>query len=380
MPKRSASKPAVKPAVKPARHSTTISFATNREKLSEGFGKDAAEGKAGARQLWLGQVEISWVGDPIETEAPRQLLRAPAIDGDDDFKDPDHGACARVLDGWLAGAAARGALPLLFIHGFANSFSDAMQRAAQIEEFYADAKLDLAILAFSWPSDGQVIDLSRLEEEAGVATQYLDDQRDATAAGPAVARLLREVWRARQRAGAPRLALLAHSMGNHALASGLAAMNNGLLTRELGGLFAQALLVAADVESTCFEPGQPMRLLPQLAERVCVLTSQDTTLSKLSKIANGNRRLGHYGPASLAGLPEAVQVVDCFAGLDWGSRDRILAKGGTEWDVVQHQWYRNDVKARAAIAALLSGAAPPFTALEAALQTEAERSRHALLA
>ncbi|WP_439597630.1 alpha/beta hydrolase [Falsiroseomonas sp.] len=373
-------KPGKPAAPKAKRASTVLHFATNRPRLSDGFAQDADLVPGAAQRLYLGRAEVGWVGDPIDTEAPRALLRAPDIAGEDDFGDPIGGSCARLLDDWFASAAARGAVPVFYIHGFSNGFADALQRAAQIEEFYEAEKLALAPLVFSWPSDGRVLDPRLFAAEEGLRAQYLDDQRDATASAPALARLIREIWRARERAGRPRVALLAHSMGNHALACGLEAMNNGLLTRELEGLFAQAALVSADVPATSFEPGQPLRLLPQMVEQVTVCISQDCTLSVASQIANGNRRLGHYGPTSLASLPSQVVVVDCFPGLDWGSRDRILAKGGTEWDVVQHQWYRNDLKARAALAALLSGGKPPFKMLEAAQQQEAERSRHAVLA
>ncbi|NKE47277.1 alpha/beta hydrolase [Roseomonas frigidaquae] len=385
MPKHKAPKSQAKPA---KRASTTLHFATNRPRLSDGFAQDADLLAGAHHPLFLGRAEVGWVGDPIDTEAPRSLLRAPEIIGDDDFADPVGGACARLLDDWLVGAAARGAVPLFYLHGFSNSFSDALQRAAQIEEFYEAEGLALAPLVFSWPSDGRVLDPRLFAADAGLREQYLDDQRDATASAPALARLIREIWRARERAaqgvtpGAsrPRLVLLAHSMGNHALACGMEALNNGLLTREMEALFAQAILVAADVAANALEPGQPLRLLPQMAEKVTVCISQDCTLSVASQIANGNRRLGHYGPTMLANLPPAVEVVDCFSGLDWESRDRILAKGGTEWDVVQHQWYRNDLKARAALAALLAGKKPPFKALELAQQLDSDRNRHAILA
>jgi hypothetical protein len=377
MPRRNKPLPAV-------RDSTSIVFATNRQRLSDGFWEDADIIPGSIQRLWLGRARIGWVGDPMETESGRQLLEAVEVSGEDDFGDPTGGSCARVLDGWLSEAAGRGAVPMLYIHGFSNGFADALQRAAQIEEFYEGEKVALAPLVFSWPSDGRVLDPQLFAADAGVKAQYLDDQRDAMASAPALARLIREIWRARVRAAAagaaPRLVLLAHSMGNLALASGLAAMNNGLLTRELAGLFAQAVLASADLPHTCFEPGQPMRLLPLIVDQVTVCISHDCTLSVASQFANGNKRLGHYGPARLDLVPPGVEVVDYFVGLDGATRDRILAKGGTEWDVVQHQWYRNDLKARSALAALFQGKAPPHKVLQAAMQVDGGRCRHAILA
>jgi esterase/lipase superfamily enzyme len=48
---------------------------------------------------------------------------------------------------------------LIFIHGFANAFEDAIKRAAYNREWMAQSGLpaaDMDILAFSWPSSGSL--------------------------------------------------------------------------------------------------------------------------------------------------------------------------------------------------------------------------------
>ena len=79
-------------------------------------------------------------------------------------------------------------------------------------------------------------------------------------------------------------------------------------------------------------------------------------LQQVSALANGGgRRLGHVGPARLEGLPGHVAVVDCLPGINAVDRGRILAAGGTEWDSIGHQYYRNNQNVRAHLAAAFAG-------------------------
>ncbi|MEO3474122.1 alpha/beta hydrolase [Roseomonas sp. CAU 1739] len=365
--------------------SLVVFYATNRRRNSDAF--DAISGEVpDNRRLWLGKAAVEMIGDPAQTEARRRLLAHPEIPGDDDFADPDAGSAAKLLDAWLDNAVDRGAVALFFVHGFANSFGSAIERAAQITEFYS-GQVPLAPFAFSWPSDGLVIDPQKLAALVGAAiSQYRSDQTDAIAAGGALSRLLREINRARLRAKKrrrlPRMVLLAHSMGNLALAAGLAVMRNGLLTAPMAGTFDHAVLVASDVPHNSLEPQEPLSEIALLASGVTVVTSRDSTLAIASRIANdGSRRLGHFGPAQLSLLPPGVTVVDYFLGLHApASKPQLFEVGGTEWDIVEHQYYRNDDKARADLAEVLAGRDPAGrVVLDPADRVQSERARHMIL-
>lgn len=365
--------------------SLVVFYATNRRRNSDAF--DAVSGEVpDNRRLWLGKAVVEMTGNPDRTEARRRLLAHPEIPGDDDFEDPDGGSAALLLDAWLDSAADRKAVALLFVHGFANSFGSAIERAAQITEFYG-GQVALAPLAFSWPSDGLVIDPQKLAALTGAAiSQYRSDQTDAIAAGGALSRLLREINRARLRAEKrnrrPRMAVLAHSMGNLALSAGLSVMRHGLLTTRMADTFDHAVLVAADVPHNMLEPQEPLSEIALLAHGVTVVISADSTLSVASRIANdGSRRLGHFGPAELSLLPPNVTVVDYAPGLqDPQSKPELFQVGGTEWDIVQHQYYRNDRKARADLAEVLAGREPKGrVVLAPAERVQHERARHQVL-
>lgn len=367
--------------------SITIFYATNRLRETDGFHKESGQ-PPDDRALWLGKASVQLLGDPGNTEGPRGLLTHPEIPGDDDFAKPDTGPAAKLLDTWLDTAKAAKAVALLFIHGFSNSFSDALTRAAQIAEFYGD-HVALAPLAFSWPSDGEVFDPEKfLLDPAGSAIrQYRADQADAARAGGALGRLLREVHRARLRVRGkpPRMVLLAHSMGNFALANGLAAMRHGLMTTAMAGTFDHAVLVAADVPDSMIVAPEPLADIVGLAREVTVVTNDDGTLWIASSIANaGSRRLGHYGPPRLDLLAPNVTVVDYAPGLQSEASKQHLAPNGTSWDTIHHQYYRNDVKARADLAAVLAGEAPPTRDVLPAAEQEVwslsgRRRRHAML-
>ena len=280
---------------------TQIFYATNRDELADGFGMDAAPGQE--RRLILGSVQVEALKAPLKTEAPRDLLAPPDKSGSDDFADAKAGSSAKVLDAWLTAAAAPKAVAVLFLHGFSNSFNSGVQRAAQMVDFYAGEDLHFVPLVFSWPSDGKILTLQpgSFNFIDGAVDQYRRDQADAEAAGPALARLLTEIRRARARqeakaAKGTRLALLAHSMGNHALASGLLSLDNGLMTAQMRALFDEAYLAAPDVSSASFAPGRSLRLIAALARRVTVGISFDSTLNVASRIANGKHTARPFRP------------------------------------------------------------------------------------
>jgi esterase/lipase superfamily enzyme len=343
--------------------SRIVHFATNRARLSIGFDEFSPAPPDG-RQLWLGRIAMQSLDAPGDTEASRHPIAPPEITGIDDFADPAKGSAARVLDAWLRDAHDQGAIALFFIHGFSNSFNSAVGRAAQIAEFYAGAGVPLVPLAFSWPSDGRVINPQMLGLGlGGVVRQYQADQQDAKLSGPALARLIVEIRRARDRAvkarRGVRMVLLAHSMGNLALASALGAMQNGMLTAALDSTFDHALLVASDVPDTALDRHQPLRGIALLAAGVTVVIAKDGMLAFASPVANEEkRRLGHFGPNDLAGLPDRIRVVDFVAGLQTeAEKPQLQTANATTWDTVYHQYYRNDLSARGDLAEVLGDVA-----------------------
>jgi hypothetical protein len=105
---------------------------------------------------------------------------------------------------------------LVFIHGFANSFADALTRAAFNREWLSQSGVgdaDTAVVTFSWPSRGQLLTFPF------PTLPYRADQRMAGGSGLALMRFLANLLPIleKARANGRRTFLLTHSMGNLAL-------------------------------------------------------------------------------------------------------------------------------------------------------------------
>ena len=111
---------------------------------------------------------------------------------------------------------------LVFLHGFDNSFTDALTRGAFNREWLAASGVpgaDMSVIAFSWPSLGKLISGPILQGD------YLQDQNIARVSGTHLMTFLAnlEPILTAARAQGRRTYLLAHSMGHLALQSAVEA-------------------------------------------------------------------------------------------------------------------------------------------------------------
>ena len=247
------------------------------------------------------------------------------------------------------GAAAKGDLSdpgrnlLVFIHGFDNSFENAITRAAFNQQWLEKSGVAAAsttVVAFSWPSLGKLI---------GIPFPDLAYRSDQTKAGQSglhlmsfFANLLPLIDAARAKGN--RVFLLAHSMGNWALQAGVESWfvhGNGD-----ADLFDEAFLAAADEVYNTFEfaPDGRLSALSRLARRISIYSSERDDVLKLSMAVNlGAKRLGQDGPhdrANTARFPAAAyRMVDCSGFQDYS------------FDLASsHQYYRRSPTVRANIA------------------------------
>jgi len=234
---------------------------------------------------------------------------------------------------------------LVFIHGFANSFEDAITRAAFNREWFADCGVpdaDTAVVAFSWPSRGQVI------TPPFPTLAYRSDQKAAGNSGMHLMRFFANLLPIleKARSNGRRTFLLAHSMGNLALQGAVDAWfanGNGDAL-----LFDEAILAAPDIVDSAFMAPAALTSLSRLARRISILYSNgDKVLDILSENLNGTKRLGQDGPRGrddIALFPEATyRMVDCG-----GFTDYVADFQGS------HQYYRRSEGVRTALAALMA--------------------------
>lgn len=352
----------------------TVYFGTNRQPVLDGAGKDIVDfgsdpGPVGGYAVRFGQAQVAVDLAANTTElvagslyvAPEILTPAPG--------DPPKFGSKTIFDAVRQDMSSRKLPTLVFIHGFSNSFQDAIERAGWNSIFLADGGFRANIFVFTWPSQG-----GRLGGD--VPLPYLDyehDRRNAVTSGPALGRTLKILYDfvdrlPRQDWCFQQLHLLCHSMGNYVLRNGLqswlklpdlAAANAppGALTsidrmrndpNVTRRTFDQIVLAAADEDDDAFDDADKLEMLSRLGNAVTVYhTKKDWVLNTLSSKTKFNGpRLGTNGPDNMALISDKVSAVDVSDVFDYSD------------DMEGHQYYRKVPAIRDDIAAVFSGKRP----------------------
>lgn len=226
---------------------------------------------------------------------------------------------------------------VIFVHGFNTSFAAAVQRTAQLKEFYSE--LPLTFFLFTWPSDGRLIG-----ERA-----YASDRDDARASGVALGRGMQKFaaylhGTSKEEFCGQNVHLFAHSMGNFALRWAVQGIRSSAGSN-IRRLLEQILLFAADEDDDAFEFDYKLQTLSDMARRVTVYHNAGDTALITSDITKGNPdRLGAGGPRNSLVLPNKVSVVNCEPVL---SRSR---------DLSGHHYDRLNNTVRQDVLAVLKGA------------------------
>ena len=169
--------------------------------------------------------------------------------------------------------ASTGGRALVFVHGYRTPFANSVFRAGQIVH---DSGYSGTPVLFSWASSGRTID-------------YVYDNNSATIARDGLERLLDLV----RMAGATRVDIVAHSMGNWVTMEALRQLAISR-DRDLGNTLGDVVLAAPDIDVDVFK--SQMRRIGKPDRPFFVLLSRDDRALLLSGIIAGNRpRVGDYG-------------------------------------------------------------------------------------
>ncbi len=327
---------------------TRVFYATNRAPIGDTtmppyHALDATPGGEG--NLLTGIAEVTTAAEPeakrvIERVLPDLLLPAPK--GKAAKQDGKAPAVAPAIAAWAEAALEARRDAVLFIHGYANTWTDSICRAAQLQDFYATPRdgtaLPFTTLAFGWPSDGLVMP---------PATHYPADRKDGAAAGPALAAVLAQVAAVAPdiRKAGLKVHLIVHSMGHWVLRHALAAYTPA---KGAPALFDQALLAAGDEDHDALANGAKLKPLLRLAGRVTALVYDWDVILMVSRKLNGVDRLGLEWPVPLPATP--------------GRDDAVLRVSPvivelTDPNLTGHQYYRNNAEVRRDVIAVLLGKA-----------------------
>ena len=176
---------------------------------------------------------------------------------------------------------------MVFVHGYRTPFDNSAYRAAQIIH---DSGYRGTPVLFSWASTGRTVD-------------YIYDNNSATVARDG----LEETLRMLRKAGATRIDIVAHSMGNWLTMETLRQLALAG-ERDLGGSLGDIILASPDIDLDVFK--SQLRRIGPLRQPLFVIVSRDDRALLASSIIAGNRpRVGDYGSDDdLASL--GVTVID----------------------------------------------------------------------
>jgi esterase/lipase superfamily enzyme len=318
---------------------TTVYFATNR----------AAQGPASDWHSYGAEIVPP-------TDASRLTYAAAFVEGTDlavegsgTITAISHAQFGAFQAGVSQDIVGAGKNILIFIHGFANSFLNAITRAAFNREWFAASGMgaaDTTVIAFTWPSLGQFISAP----PHLLPDDYKRDQAQAAQSGFHIASFFNDLrpMLGQIRGQGRRVFLLAHSMGNFALAAAVESWFSHGMPNAL--LFDEVFLAAADERDDSFDFPMGARLsrLVDLTPRVSIYYSVRDVALFLSFAVNLRTRLGHEGPTHKTDTtrfpPARYRIPDCAEVNDYNLFDPPDAS---------HQYYRRSRKVRADIAAAM---------------------------
>ncbi|MCA9036981.1 MAG: alpha/beta hydrolase [Planctomycetaceae bacterium] len=189
---------------------------------------------------------------------------------------------------------------MLFVHGYSASFRDAARRTAQIAY---DMNYQGAAMFFSWPAGSETEGLNRWN--------YTNDLRRADESCEDFLTVIEAIA---ARAGAERIHLIVHSMGNHLVTESLKTMADRLGPSGTPvRMFDAVAMAAPDISSRDFAERTADRIRP-FSSRFTVYASKHDKALQFSKQLNGWDPLGLLSEYSLQiARKDAFELVDVSA-------------------------------------------------------------------
>lgn len=258
-----------------------------------------------ASRISLTDIRISIPPDNVrqigDVQWPKKLPADPAtefatLSADEVTRDQ-----ARV---WFRTKSKGGRHVLLFVHGFNNTYEDAVYRFAQIKH---DSGTDAVPILFTWPSRGSVLAYNYDRESTTYSRDALEEALQALAKEPSVTDV----------------SVLAHSMGSFLAMELLRqmAIRNGRIAPKIRNV----ILAAPDVDVDVFRQQLGEMGSPEARPRFTVFTStDDRALLVSSRIAGQIPRLGAIDPKTEPYASEfKAGGIDAFDLTDIETADRL---------------------------------------------------------
>ena len=212
---------------------------------------------------------------------------------------------------------------LVYVHGYNVPFEEAVRRGGQIAfDFGFPGK----VVAFSWPSDGELLSYNSDREDAYWSVKYLESF----------------IHDLHEKAAGKRIHIIAHSMGSQVLLQSLRL----IAYRSTEPLFENVILAAPDFDAVLFSEQIAAEVRPLAANWVIYTSEKDGALNASATI-NMVDRLG-----------TPLTVIDGYQIID-ATKIEV-----TPWNVPEfHSYYATKSTVIADMIAVLSGRPPSERAL-----------------
>lgn len=179
----------------------------------------------------------------------------------------------------------------IFVHGYRNSFDDALFRTAQLAH---DMGFDGAAFAFSWPSQGTL---------AG----YAHDVKVVPAAREPLKRFIDLV---REKTGAQQINLICHSMGAQLLLDALSLYPEP--SQGASPMFREIIFATPDVQRDYFA-GATKRLALIASAQTLYASEKDWALHVSKQLARGEAPAGYIDTPGAPAVVRGVETIDISA-------------------------------------------------------------------
>lgn len=179
---------------------------------------------------------------------------------------------------------------IIFVHGFNNTYADAVFRFAQITH---DAKINAAPILFTWPSRASVVDYLYDRESTTYSRRALEDLVIQVAKSPDVGEIT----------------ILAHSMGAWLTMEALRGVS--MRERAVPTKIGNVVLASPDIDVDVFRR-QMIEMGPRRPGFTIFASTADKALDISRRISGGVNRVGGAAPAPYAGILKqlGITVID----------------------------------------------------------------------
>lgn len=195
-------------------------------------------------------------------------------------------ASEREVLEWFRGNRNSKRQAVIFIHGFNNTYADAVFRFAQLKH---DAGITAAPILFTWPSRGSVFDYLYDKESANYSRRALEDLIIQAAKSPDVGEIT----------------IVAHSMGTWLAMEAL----RGVTMRQgsVPGKVNDVILASPDIDVDVFRR-QMIEMGPKLPRFTIIVSTADKALAMSRWLSGGINRVGGADPTPYADILKRLGI------------------------------------------------------------------------